>query len=271
MTQKYAFESHLTRLGRWALAISFGVVLHASAAGLVFLQASDSEEVTDSGPIMFDLALMAVAPPVEELEAPPGPRADAAPEVMESQQQLKPAEADDTPLLQKTAHEPDDPDLKMPEAKPEKPDEEEKKEEPEEVVEERPDAAASAPSPETTAPPPVKAEPAAQAAAPEAGLSDNDQKAIARWQKKVVVHLHSHKRYPNEARKRRIQGEVVVKFTIDRSGRVIARSVTNGSGAKILDNAAVGILERASPLPVPPPQLSGNEFELTLPIRYQVM
>lgn len=270
MTMKHAFESHLTRLGRWALAIFFGVVLHASAAGLVLMKTTEDEELADSGPIMIDLAVMAVAPPPEDIDAPPGQRADAAPEVMESKQQLKPAEAEDTPPMQKTAHEPDDPDLKMPEARPEEP-EEEKKEEEEEVEEERPDAAASAPSPETTAPPPMKTdEEAPRAAAPVAGLSEQDKRAIARWQKKVVVHLHTHKRYPSAARRKRVQGEAVVKFTIDRSGRVVARSLTSGSGAKILDDAAVEILDRASPLPKPPAQMVGNQFELTLPIRYQV-
>lgn len=268
---KYAFESHLTRLGRWALAIFLGVVLHASAAGLVLLKTTEDEDFADSGPIMIDLAVMAVAPPPEDIDAPPGQRADAAPEVMESKQQLKPAEAEDTPPVPKTAHEPDDPDLKMPEARPEEPEEEEKKEEDEKVEEERPDAAASAASPETTAPPPMQAqEQAPKAAAPVAGLSDQDKKAIARWQKKVVVHLHGHKRYPSAARRKRVQGEAVVKFKIDRSGRVIARSLSNGSGARILDDAAIAILDRASPLPKPPTQMVGNEFELTLPIRYQV-
>jgi len=267
---KYAFESHLTRLGRWALAIFFGVVLHASAAGLVLLKPAAEEDLSDSGPIMIDLAVMAVAPPPEDIDAPPGQRADAAPEVMESKQQLKPSEVEDNPPLQKTAHEPDDPELKLPEARPEEP-EEEKKEEEEEVEEERPDAAASAPAPETTAPPPMQAEEVApRAAAPVAGLSEQDQKAIARWQKKVVLHLHAHKRYPGEARRKRVQGEAVVKFKIDRSGRVIARSLSNGSGAKILDDAAIAILDRASPLPKPPAEMAGNEFELTLPIRYQV-
>lgn len=269
----YTFESRLTRTSRWAAAIFFGIVLHASAASLVLMQPeTQEEEMADSGPLLFDLAPLAVAPPQKEIKAPIGPRADATPEMMETQEKAKPTAAEETPKVEKTEHEPEEPDLKLPENKPEeKVEEKEEKEEPEKEVEEaeQEPTPASQATPEM-APPPIKAPPAEKAAAPTPGLSEADKKTIATWQKKVVVHLHRHKRYPSAARRKRIEGKVIVKFSIDRDGRVMAHSVVDGSGAQILDDAALDILERASPLPIPPSQLAGNEFEFTLPIHYQV-
>lgn len=263
-------------VSRWSAAIFFGVVLHAGAVSLAFMQPAP-EEAEGGGPIMIELAPMPVAPPAEEILAPPGQLAEATPEMVESPETVaKPVEkTEEAPVVPKAVEEPVDPDLKMAAAEPEekKKEVEEKPEEPEKVVDEvdRPPAEASAPVPETTAPPPMEGERGEKAAAPAPGLSEKDKKVIASWQKQVVVHLHGHKRYPPQARRKRIEGEVVVKFKIDRSGRVVASSLVSGSGAEILDDAAIDILERASPLPEPPSQLSGNEFELTLPIRYQVM
>lgn len=269
----YTFESRLTRTSRWAVAIFFGVVLHASAASLVLMQPEPHEEETaDSGPLLFDLAPLAVAPPKDTKAPIIGPRSDATPEMMETQEKAKPTAAEETPKVEKTEHEPEDPDLKLPENKPEeKVEEKEEKEEPEKEVEEaeqEPTPAAKA-APEM-APPPIKAPRAEKAAAPTPGLSEADKKTIATWQKKVAHHLHRHKRYPSAARRKRIEGKVIVSFSIDREGRVVAYAVVNGSGAKILDDAALDILERASPLPTPPSQLVGNAFEFTLPIHYQV-
>lgn len=47
----------------------------------------------------------------------------------------------------------------------------------------------------------------------------------------------------------RLTGKVVVRFTVDPAGQVISREVTQSSGHRVLDDAAVASLDRASPLP----------------------
>jgi len=268
------FETRLIRLGRWTAALFFGVILHASAIGVVFMAPEAVEDNSDAGAFMIELAPMAVSPTTQETTAAIGPPQQEAPDVVESQEKTKPepVKTEDTPPVPETEHDPVDPDLKLAKAEPEKKEEkvEEKPEEPEKEVQEteQPEAAASQAAQEM-APPPADAV-GEKPAAPSQGLSESDKKAIETWHKKLVVHLNGHKRYPAEARKKRIEGEVVVKFTLDRDGKVVARAVLTGSGAQILDDAAIEILERASPLPVPPRELAGNNFELTLPIQYQV-
>src|SRR5690606_19122506 len=78
----------------------------------------------------------------------------------------------------------------------------------------------------------------------------------ARWQSKVVAWLNRHKRYPSGARSRREEGSVNVSFTIDAGGRVLAARVARSSGNAELDQAAVEMVRRSSPVPAPPPQIA---------------
>ena len=61
-----------------------------------------------------------------------------------------------------------------------------------------------------------------------------------------------------------------VQFTIDRMGSLIASRVVRSSGSSALDEEALAVLQRASPLPAPPAQVAGATFDLTLPIQFRI-
>jgi len=61
--------------------------------------------------------------------------------------------------------------------------------------------------------------------------------------------LERHKEYPRRARERRIEGTVLLRFTVDADGRVSSRTIERGSGSELLDRAVIDMIERASPLP----------------------
>ncbi len=176
----------------------------------------------------------------------------------------------EAPPLPTSPYEPDDPELKFARDNPER----NAKNAPEEAETrdkiEQPSAAPSAAVSETTAPPAVSAPPAETLAAPNAGFSEAQRQSIARWQRRVVVHLNRFKKYPIEARKAHVEGDVEVVFRMDRDGHVIERRVLRTSGAGSLDDAALEILRRAEPLPQPPADMQGSTFELMLPIEYRV-
>lgn len=69
----------------------------------------------------------------------------------------------------------------------------------------------------------------------------------------VIAHIERHKWYPKAARRRGIQGHIEVAFMLfpDGSARII--EVTNGP--EILIGAARKTMERAAPLPAPPPDI----------------
>lgn len=54
----------------------------------------------------------------------------------------------------------------------------------------------------------------------------------------------------------RISGVVVVRFTVAPSGHVVSRDVVSSSGSKLLDDAALATVDRASPLPPLPEKLA---------------
>jgi protein TonB len=72
------------------------------------------------------------------------------------------------------------------------------------------------------------------------------------WKKKLVAYIERHKSYPAAARSKRQSGTVAVRFEIDGSGRVLNADVKKSSGYPILDEAAVSLIKRISPLPAPP-------------------
>lgn len=72
----------------------------------------------------------------------------------------------------------------------------------------------------------------------------------------AALHAHLQRRsvgcYPASARRRGIEGEVVVAFRIDPRGLPVELEVVRGSGSPVLDEAAVRcVIEGAAPLPGP--------------------
>jgi len=79
--------------------------------------------------------------------------------------------------------------------------------------------------------------------------------------------LQTHKRYPEEARQRGEEGRAVLRFRVDRSGRVLDYSVVSSTGFADLD-AAVGSMMRGAMLPSFPPSMTEPEIEVSVTIRF---
>ncbi|MDC7985021.1 TonB family protein, partial [Rhodoplanes sp. TEM] len=89
---------------------------------------------------------------------------------------------------------------------------------------------------------------------------------VTRWQTLLLAELNRKKRYPAAARGR--AGTARVAFTIDHDGRVVSRSIATSSGSPALDAEALALLDRASPLPVPPAELAAAALSFVVPIRF---
>jgi protein TonB len=79
--------------------------------------------------------------------------------------------------------------------------------------------------------------------------------------------LESHKRYPEEARQRGEEGRVVLRFRVDRYGRVLNYQVVSSSGYGDLDQA-VGNMMRGATMPPFPPSMTEPEIEVSVVIRF---
>ena len=162
-----------------------------------------------------------------------------------------------------------DPEVQLPRPQPvtEKTPEEEKPKE-EKPKEQSADQATAAPL--TTAPPRVEATEQPVNAASSPGSAAAAARAKATWERALVTHLNRFKRYPDAARAGRRQGDVSVQFTIDNTGGVIASRIVHSSGSQALDDEALAVLRRASPLPAPPGHVAGATLDLTLPIQFRL-
>ncbi len=91
----------------------------------------------------------------------------------------------------------------------------------------------------------------------------------ADWQHSVLGWLAAHKTYPDEARRRGEEGRVVLRFTVDRLGKVLGVELVSGSGSPRLDDAAQAMLHNAS-LPPFPAEMPQDRVTATVQIRYRL-
>ena len=90
------------------------------------------------------------------------------------------------------------------------------------------------------------------------------------WQTELVRRLEQYKRYPGDAQSRGVEGVVMLNFSVDRNGRVLAHEIVRSSGHPELDKEVVSMIERAQPLPPFPPSMPEDKLNLTVPIRFSL-
>jgi protein TonB len=124
-------------------------------------------------------------------------------------------------------------------------------------------------APQTTAAPHLAEPPGRALAAPAIGASRAlPDMAETSWRGLLVARLQSFKRYPSPAVARREQGLVSVSFTMDRTGRVLARRIVKSSGFADLDQEALDMIQRAEPLPPFASSMKENTRDFVLPVRF---
>ncbi|ENO86172.1 energy transducer TonB, partial [Thauera linaloolentis] len=119
----------------------------------------------------------------------------------------------------------------------------------------------------STAPPSVQAPSASRYAASQPSSGAASQ-AAATWEAQLLGHLERFKRYPRAAQRRRLEGVVLVRFAVDRQGRVLRVGIARASGHAPLDDEAVATVHRAAPLPPPPADIPGDPVEVTTPVDF---
>lgn len=80
-----------------------------------------------------------------------------------------------------------------------------------------------------------------------------------------MARLNRYKRYPPGADR---DGTSLVAFNVNRSGTVSGAHLARSSGDSTLDQEAVSLPRRASPLPRPPEGMLASSIALTVPIHF---
>jgi len=93
---------------------------------------------------------------------------------------------------------------------------------------------------------------------------------VTEYVRKLRARLERVRVYPTEARDRGWSGTTSVRFVIARDGSVEKLELVAGSGRRVLDEAALDTVRRASPFPSFPPELGSTALDLTLPIAFRL-
>jgi protein TonB len=254
------------KAGRWTMAGALMIGLHASggAAGYVYWSNSASELIIPPATVIaFELAPTPVAPPPPQkiIEIP----------------EIEPVVDPPPPITELELMPPAPPEVKVAVAVPEKPKpKKKKKKEPtkkKKPIDKKPQPdlppndfknTQDAPSPTTRDVPP---QPIPASAPVPAGPTPDEIARISNaknlWMLQLDNHLKKYHKYPKAAVRKKQEGAPEVTFIIDRQGNLLEALVRKSSGFSLLDEAAIATLQRAEPLPPPPPEVAGERLSFT--------
>lgn len=266
---------------RWGLAALVVAGAHGTA-GWVIANWQRAEAAMGAPPaaVMIELAPLAVAPDAPQ-DLAPGPEmvvAQPEPEPPLPAPAETPRDIEPPPVPESAAL--PEPEIRIPELPPlpdaaavlspppkqvpEPPASEVRPRPKPRVVERKKPVRPDRPKAGQTTAPVAQARMDSRAAAPASGASSSSPAANASWRGSLIAHLNRFKRFPNGAS----PGTVQVAFSIDRGGRVLSARLVRGSGDSALDEEAVAMIRRASPVPAPPDGLGGSSIALAVPVRF---
>ena len=241
---------------RWGLSFLLAAGLHlAATAAVLHRRPASAPPAGAAAAILVDIGPVLTAPPNPQSDIPPGPEQTETPLVNPAEETV----TEPTPPLEEAPVTPvvENAEAVLPLVLEPEPVEVEQRQQQTALVE------------RTTAPPALSAPPGAAAMAPTEGASSPmASDAAIRWQSVLLGHLERHKRYPSRAKRRRQEGVVSVRLTLTRDGYVLERRIAVSSGVAALDAEALALINRAQPLPPPPPEIRGEFIELVAPIEF---
>lgn len=97
-----------------------------------------------------------------------------------------------------------------------------------------------------------------------------DPNVLNRYVSSLTAALRGRLRYPNIARSQGAVGIATLRFTMDRSGRIISSTLVKSAGHPALDEAALATASPGSSLPPAPAALPQQQFTISVPLRFNL-
>jgi TonB family protein len=105
----------------------------------------------------------------------------------------------------------------------------------------------------------------------EGGNDASVRAVISRYEQLLSGWIDRHKIYPADALRQGLQGRVVVRLRVTRTGSVVMKSIERSSGHRALDQAVLETVTRSAPMPAVPSEYPGGEqLEFLIPISFTV-
>lgn len=124
------------------------------------------------------------------------------------------------------------------------------------------------PEPSTQLEATLASEPVIEARSPRQHAQQESLKQ--RYIRTLLKRIHRKKHYPHQARRNREHGEVLVSFIISKTGEISQVQIRHSSGYANLDKAALRTISRISPLEPIPNELDIMNWELAVPIAFNL-
>tara|TARA_R110002020_G_scaffold58372_4_gene160058 strand:- start:23005 stop:24021 length:1017 start_codon:yes stop_codon:yes gene_type:complete len=92
--------------------------------------------------------------------------------------------------------------------------------------------------------------------------------AVSNYPGKIASKLRRSLRYPGEAKRQGIRGDVVVSFVVTGNGGVSSIRIARSSGSPVLDGAAADAVRRAAPFPPIPADAGRSSWPFSVPLGF---
>ena len=139
------------------------------------------------------------------------------------------------------------------------------------VVQPRVEPSVAAPTVARPAPAPVAVQPPPVVAPQPKAIDESRERTLRdQYQQIISARIKQFEEYPPVAKRRHWEGTTVVQLRLSPDGKVTDISVVEKSGHEILDEAAVNMIRKASPLPAPPEGLRGRDQTVLVPIKFKL-
>jgi TonB family protein len=244
----------------WILAALAALALHLGGAALAIahLQTNDGDD--GLGAAGVEIAFEMASPKLPDDNLPMGPDVDAT--VAQQAIAKQEAEVKETDLPKDRPTSTEEADRVVTRNDSEKPKEDDPK-----IAAVQTEAAEESPNQQATSRQTLdeKAPEAENAKAPIKGIGKDKQKLTADWGRKISAYFELHKRYPQDKNK---STTVRVSLVLNRRGNVVSVDVAESSGDPAFDEAAVSMVRRSDPVPLPPAGLTDDQFSFSLDVKF---
>jgi TonB family protein len=247
----------------WIAAAVIALALHVGGAALAIAhlqtEVVESDDAVGASAIEVGFELASVNR--EDVNLPPGPDTEAnafSPPLPDQQAEVK-----DVELPQDNPTNVDDADRAVTPNKTEKPIEEDTK-----IAAVQTQASPESAAQEATATPNLDVRREDASKAPKLGIGKSVELAKVSWEKKVAAHFKKHLIYPEGTKGKGTKIQVMLSVEFDRLGHVVSVIIAEGSGDKAFDEAALSMVRRSDPVPLPPPLVADLGLKRILPVGF---
>jgi TonB family protein len=97
---------------------------------------------------------------------------------------------------------------------------------------------------------------------------DTDDKRYVSYAQAIKERIAGQWKYPQEARKKKLEGRLVALFSLDREGALTRMDITKSSGHEVLDREAERAVQSAAPFPPFPSTITVSRLNINVSFDY---